>query len=101
MTVTDVLRDRMREPEGAQQAVASSLAALLHAALFVVLVLAPHALFPTRSAPPRTTMTITLGGGAGGPDNGGMTSIGGRPVQVQRPDPPARPEPVRPPAAKT
>jgi TonB family protein len=46
-------------------------------------------------------MTITLGGGGEGPRTG-STAMGGRPVQVQTP--PAevkRPEPVRPPAAKT
>src|SRR3954467_10359570 len=47
---------------------------------------------------PETVMTITLGGGSGPPIRG-MTSIGGRPVQVATPPPVVkRPEPVRPPA---
>jgi protein TonB len=43
-------------------------------------------------------MTITLGGG-GGPRAGGMTAIGGRPVQTTEPAPTR--EAVRPPAATT
>jgi TonB family protein len=48
---------------------------------------------------PQTVMTITLGGG-NGPANGGMTAMGGRPVQAQAPPEVKRPEAVRPPAAK-
>jgi TonB family protein len=49
---------------------------------------------------PATVMTISLGG-APGPRAGGMTPMGGRPVQQAVPETPrARPEPVRPPAAK-
>jgi TonB family protein len=45
-------------------------------------------------------MTISLGG-APGPRAGGMTPMGGRPVQQAVAETPkARPEPVRPPAAK-
>jgi protein TonB len=47
-------------------------------------------------------MTITLGGGGSGPQNGGMTSITGRPVQVLTPPQETpKPEAQRPPAAKT
>jgi TonB family protein len=47
-------------------------------------------------------MTITLGGGGAGPENGGMTTLGGRPIQqVKPPDEPAKREAIRPPAAKT
>jgi len=47
-------------------------------------------------------MTLVLGGGTPGPSSGGRTSIGGRAVQeVKPPDEPRRPEPIRPPAAKT
>jgi protein TonB len=102
MDVTDVLRDRTRDPRSSQEMMAISASAILHAGLFTVLLLAPDLLIPGRTSSERTVMTITLGGGAGGPDNGGMTSIGGRPVQaLTPPDPPKRPEPVRPPAAKT
>src|SRR5262249_47356880 len=49
-----------------------------------------------------TVMTITLGGGTPGPVNGGMTAIGGRPIQSETPiEAPKRPEPIRPPAAST
>lgn len=53
-----------------------------------------------RDDAPKTVMTISLGG-APGPRAGGMTPMGGRPVQQAVPEQPrARPEPVRPPAAK-
>jgi TonB family protein len=49
----------------------------------------------------REVMTISLGGPPG-PRSGGMTPIGGRPVQqIMPPAPSVRPEPARPPAAKT
>ncbi len=102
MDVTDVLRDRTRSLNGSQEVAAISASAVLHAGLLVAIVLAPGLLFQERSSPARSVMTITLGGGGGGPENGGMTTIGGRPVQaVAPPDAPRRPEPVRPPAAKT
>ena len=47
----------------------------------------------------RLVMTISLGG-APGPKTGGMTAIGGRPIQEQAKADVKRPEPVRPPAAK-
>src|SRR5262245_33108405 len=75
---------------------------LVHGLVFAILVLGPQGWLPGRSAQPRTVMTITLGGGNGGPANGGFTSIGGRPVQaVTPPEDVKKPEPVRPPAAKT
>ena len=42
-------------------------------------------------------MTITLGGAGDGPQSGGLTAIGGRPVQTTEPAPVR--EAVRPPAA--
>ena len=44
-------------------------------------------------------MTISLGGGGEGPQSGGLTTMGGRPVQAARRPSKRRPEPVRPPAA--
>jgi protein TonB len=44
-------------------------------------------------------MTITLGGAGTGPKSGGLTPIGGRPVQTTEP-PPLKAEPIRAPAAK-
>jgi periplasmic protein TonB len=63
---------------------------------------APANLLTKPAEAPRTVMTISLGGGAAGPRNGGLTTLGGRPVQQQiPPDAPKKPEAVRPPAAKT
>lgn len=100
MEVTDILRDRMTEPNGFEKMAAASLAAHL---LFIgAVVFGPGGWLDQRSEPPKTIMTITLGGGNEGPANGGMTSIGGRAVQqVTPPDEPKRPEAVRPPAART
>src|SRR4051794_18755521 len=79
MDVTDVLRDRMNEPDGLQRMVSLSVAA--HVGLLATLFLAPGGWLGRPKETPETVMTITLGGGSG-PPNGGMTSIGGRPVQV-------------------
>jgi periplasmic protein TonB len=98
MDVTDVLRGRMQEPAGLQRMVSLSVA--VHVAFFAALFFAPGGWLGRQTQPPETVMTITLGGGSG-PSNGGMTSIGGRPIQTATPKPEVkRPEPVRPPAAK-
>ncbi len=97
MDVTDVLRDRMDEPSGLQYMAAVSVAA--HVVLFGAFMVAPGKwlLSQTAEATPKV-MTITLGGGGDGPQNGGFTAMGGRPVQAEmRPDAPR--EAVRPPAA--
>lgn len=98
--VTAILLERAQGPPGLlPRMLTLSLAA--HAALASALLLAPDAWMARRDEP-RTVMTITLGGGAPGPQNGGMTLLGGRPVQVITTLPnPKRPEPIRPPAAKT
>ncbi len=100
MEVTDVLRDRVTEPDGLQRMAVVS--ALLHGAMVIVLVVAPAGWFSARSEPaPRSVMTISLGG-APGPANTGMTPMSARPVQAPAPaEAPTRPEPVRPPAART
>lgn len=97
MDVTDVLRDRMDEPSGLHYMAAVSVAA--HVVLFGVFMVAPGKwlLSQTAEAPP-TVMTITLGGGGDGPQNGGFTAMGGRPVQAETP-PDAPREALRPPAA--
>src|SRR5262245_48813021 len=99
MDVSDVLRDRMQAPSGLQRMMTVSLG--LHVAFVAVLLVAPRGLLlPSAQSQPRG-MTISLTGGEG-PLNGGLTPIGGLPVQQQRPpDEVARPEPARPPAAKT
>ena len=99
MEVSDVLRDRMQRPGGLQRTITLSIGA--HLALAGALVFAPGGLLQQRKAAP-IVMTISLGGGGSGPENGGMTAMGGRPIQqVKPPDEPVKREPVRPPAAKT
>jgi len=64
------------------------------------LLLTPARFLGRVAEPPRTVMTISLGGG-GVTDSGGMTPMGGRAVQIQTPpEEVPKPEPVRPPAAK-
>jgi TonB family protein len=98
MDVTDVLRDRRGEPDGLQKMLVASVAA--HIAVAALVMVAPH-WGPATTEPPRTIMTISIAGGGTGPVSGGMTAIGGRPIQEQTPpaEPPKR-EAVRPPAVK-
>jgi len=100
MDVTDVLRDRMHQPAGLQRMVSISLAA--HGVLIAAMLFAPRGLLTRRAEPNRSVMTISIGGsGTTGPRNGGLTTIGGRPVQVQTlPDEPPKRLAERPPAAK-
>jgi TonB family protein len=98
MDVTDVLRDRMQQPGGLQRMLTFSMS--VHLALAAALVFAPGGLLHHNTTPP-TVMTISLGGGGAGVENGGMTAMGGRPVQeVKPPDEPVKREVARPPAAK-
>jgi TonB family protein len=100
MDVSDVLRDRMQEPAGLQRMVTVS--AIMHGIAILGLLVAPKGFLTHGTEAPRAIMTITLGGGGTGPRSGGMTSIGGRPVQVQAPpDETPKREAVRPPATKT
>ena len=99
MDVSDVLRDRMQEPAGLQRMVAVSL--LAHGVLAAAIVLSPGRWLGRTIETPRNVMTISIGGGGEGERTGGMTSMGGRPVQVQTPpDELPKREAVRPPAAK-
>jgi TonB family protein len=98
MDVGDVLRDRMQPPGGLERMVGLSIA--VHAVFLAGLLLMPGQWFGRTNAAPRAVMTISLGGG-GGPNTGGMSAIGGRPVQVQTPPEELKREPVRPPAQKT
>ena len=99
--VTAVLLDRAREPRGLSRTLAGSLA--LHALVVLAVVFGPARwLTGTVSNAPRVVMNVSLGGAGRGPDVGGANPLGGRPVQqVATKAPSARPEPVRPPAAKT
>jgi hypothetical protein len=82
MDVTDVLRDRRGEPDGLQKMLVASVAA--HIAVAALVMVAPH-WGPATTEPPRTIMTISIAGGGAGPVSGGMTAIGGRPIQEQTP----------------
>jgi protein TonB len=98
MDVTDVLRGRMQTPAGLQKMLSLSIGVHLALAAFVIVT---RGGFLNRHDVPPTLMTISLSGSAG-PDNGGMTALGGRPVQaVTPPEDVAKREASRAPAAKT
>lgn len=98
MEVSDVLHERMQEPAGLNRMLSASIA--VHTLLAAAVVFAPGGLLH-RNKNPATIMTISLGGGGTGPENGGMTTMGGRPVQaVKPPDEPPKREAVTRPAAK-
>jgi TonB family protein len=96
MEVTDILRDRMQTPAGLQKMISVSVA--VHLTVAAALIVARGGVLTRHEAPP-TLMTISLSGSAG-PENGGMTALGGRPVQAVTP-PDAPREAARAPAAKT
>ena len=83
MDVTDVLRDRMSEHDGLERALAVSLVA--HGVLLATMLFAPGAWWTRSSDAPHPVMTITLGGGVSGPQTGGLTPEGAKPVQAVRP----------------
>jgi len=93
--VADILAERTRQPRGMNRTVVVSV--LAHAVLLTAFLLL------TSLGPPRSTerqvMTISLGG-APGPRAGGMTPMGGRPVQAPPAEEAPRRAPVTPPAAK-
>jgi TonB family protein len=98
--VSDVLRDRMQTPGGLPPMLTVSVA--VHLGLAAALIFASGGLLKRAADPARTVMTISLGGGGDLPQNGGLTPIGGAPVQTQTPpEEPVKREPMRPPAAKT
>jgi TonB family protein len=75
---------------------------LVHGAAAAILILIPGQWLGARPEPPRRTlMTISLGGGVPGPENGGLTNIAGRAIQAVTPEPPRRPDQAAAPAAKT
>lgn len=97
--VTDILRDRMHAPPGLERMAVVS--ALVHTAVVATLILAPDSWFPAPRSTERVVMTISLGGTAG-PENGGITNIGGRAIQMEpleTPDP--RYQAIRAPARQT
>lgn len=95
--VTSVLLARGQEPQGLRKMLAASLT--LHVVAALALVVSPMLWHPSAPADLPVVMTVTLGGGPPGPMSGGMTPMGGRPVQTT--EPATKPEAVRPPAART
>ena len=95
MDVTDVLRDRRSEPDGLGSMAAVSLA--LHAGILAFLIFGPMNWLSSPAEPPKSVMTISLAGAGEGVRSGGLTAIGGRPVQTTEPAPVR--EAIRPPAA--
>ena len=102
MQASDILRDRMQTPAGTgtERMYALSVSGAVHLTLGAALLFASNGLL-RRADAPRTVMTVSLGGGGVGPENGGMTTMGGRPIQTETPpeEAPKR-EAIRPPAAK-
>jgi len=92
-----VLRERMQEPQGLR--LTSLVSLLFHSLLAAGLLYGPIRWLPHPAPEEKAVMTITLGGAGTGPKSGGLTAIGGRPIQTTEPAP--KPEPVRAPAAKT
>jgi len=92
--VTELLVHRTRGAAGLNRMVAVSLG--VHAIVAIAIVLTPSG--PVEDRNPRTVMTISLGG-APGPRNGGMTPMGGRPIQAPPAEAPTR-APVTAPAPK-
>jgi protein TonB len=95
--VTDIIVARARERDRLSTMIAWSIGAHLVVTAVIMLLPKPEA------EPPRQVMTISLGG-APGPRTGGMTQIGGRPIQAPTPpEPPRRaeaaPAPKPPPMA--
>ena len=97
MDATDVLRTRMQTPAGLQKMISISVG--VHLVVAAALIVS-RGNFLHRHETPATLMTISIAGSAG-PENGGMTALGGRPVQaVTPPEEAAKREAPRAPAAK-
>lgn len=94
--VTQVIAARSAERDGMPSVLGASL--LAHVLLVALVFFAPGAWFGALAPEPEVVMTISLGGPVG-PRDGGMTQMGGRPVQAVA-DAKRSIEPVRPPAAR-
>jgi TonB family protein len=95
--VSEVLDLRMRESDGLSRMVVVSLVA--HVVLLGAVVLMPADWRGAKNQKNALRMTISLNGGAPGPNAGGMTQMSSRPVQAVAP-PEAKPRPETPPATK-
>jgi TonB family protein len=96
-TVTDIIVARSRVSERLDAMIPWSVAA--HIALFAFMIFMPASWRGAVDEGPRTVMTISLGG-APGPRDGGLTTMGGRTVQAPPPEP-VKKAVETPPAAKT
>ncbi|HEV3214900.1 MAG TPA: TonB family protein [Vicinamibacterales bacterium] len=79
--VSDILRERMREPGGFGQT--AVLSVMVHAVALLSIALVP-VMWPARKTAPRVVMTISLGG-TPGPKTGGISQIGGRNIVAAEP----------------
>ena len=96
--VTQIVSVRARQQDGLERMLGAS--TLAHVALVAIVLLGPASWFGGRAVKEdENVMTISLGGPVGA-NTGGMTTMGGRPVQAIAEAKPAI-EPVRPPAART
>jgi TonB family protein len=97
--VSEVLIGRIDKRDGLSSMLGAS--AMAHIALVGVFVFVPAWWFGAQNKPPETIMQISLGGPIG-PNDGGLTTLGGRTIQQVVPVAAKQPiEPVRPPSAKT
>jgi TonB family protein len=97
--VSEVIVARAPKDDGLTSMLGASAAA--HVALLLAFVLLPAWWFGASQQAPETIMQISLGGPVG-PNDGGMSTLGGRTIQQAVPvEPKKAVEPVRPPAAKT
>lgn len=95
-SVTDVILSRAQTAERLNAMIVWSIAA--HIALLAFMILMPASWRGAVDEGPHTVMTISLGG-APGPRNGGLTTMGGRTVQAPAPELVKKVE--SPPAPKT
>lgn len=95
--VSEVIVGRVQQAESLQRTIGASLVG--HLGLIAMVLFMPAAWFGSGSQEPPVVMTISLGGPVG-PRDGGLTQMGGRPVQAVAEAKPSI-EPVRPPAART
>ena len=94
---TQVLIERAQPSEGWGRMFSLSLAG--HLVALAMLLLVPEGWWQPVEQGPGAVMTVTLGGPPRGPGEGGMTPLGGRPIQQVLPLPEARrPQAIRPPA---
>jgi len=96
-TVSDIIAARAQVSDGLSSMIVWSIA--VHVALVAFMILMPASWRGEVDEGPKTVMTISLGG-APGPRNGGLTTMGGRTVQAPPPVEPVK-KVETPPAPKT